>query len=37
MMGLSLGPVSGRIVAQLISGRAPDLDLTLLNPDRYNS
>jgi len=37
MMGLSLGPVSGRIVAQLISGRTPDLDLTLLNPDRYNS
>lgn len=37
MMGLSLGPVTGRIVAQLISGRTPDLDLSLLNPDRYNT
>jgi D-amino-acid dehydrogenase len=37
MMGLSLGPITGRTIAQVLSGRSPDLDLTLLNPDRYNS
>lgn len=37
MMGLSLGPISGHIVSQLVSGHAPELDLSLLNPDRYNA
>lgn len=36
MMGLSLGPVSGRLIAEIISGEPPDIDLSLLNPDRYN-
>jgi D-amino-acid dehydrogenase len=36
MMGLSLGPVSGRIVAELLSGEPPSHDLTLLSPDRYS-
>ena len=36
MMGLSLGPVSGQVVAQLLSGEKPSFDLTLLRPDRYN-
>ena len=35
MMGLSLGPVTGRIVAQLINGEPPPFDLRLLSPDRY--
>lgn len=35
MMGLSLGPVSGKIVAQIVSGETPAQDLALLNPDRY--
>lgn len=35
MMGLSLGPVSGRIVSEIVSGEKPSFDLTLLNPDRY--
>lgn len=35
MMGLSLGPVSGRIVAELVSGEAPSQPLALLDPDRY--
>jgi D-amino-acid dehydrogenase len=35
MMGLSLGPVSGQLVAQIISGIDPFLDITRLNPDRY--
>jgi len=36
MMGLSLGPVSGWVVAQLLSDEKPSFDLTLLRPDRYN-
>ncbi|MEQ1851863.1 MAG: FAD-dependent oxidoreductase [Chthoniobacteraceae bacterium] len=35
MMGLSLGPVTGRLIAEMLSGEKPSLDLTLLSPDRY--
>jgi D-amino-acid dehydrogenase len=35
MMGLSLGPVTGQLVAQIISGVDPFLDISQLNPDRY--
>jgi D-amino-acid dehydrogenase len=35
MMGLSLGPISGRLVSEIISGVQPSFDLTLLDPDRY--
>ena len=35
MMGLSLGPVSGQLVAQLLSGEKPSFDLSLLRPDRF--
>jgi D-amino-acid dehydrogenase len=35
MMGLSLGPITGRLVSEILSGEKPSLDLTLLNPDRY--
>lgn len=35
MMGLSLGPVSGRIVSELVSGETPSQSLDLLDPDRY--
>jgi D-amino-acid dehydrogenase len=35
MMGLSLGPVTGRLMAEVLSGEKPSLDLTLLSPDRY--
>jgi D-amino-acid dehydrogenase len=35
MMGLSLGPITGKLVSEIISGEKPSLDLTLLNPDRY--
>lgn len=37
MMGLSLGPITGRLMAQILSGRSPGLDIALLDPDRYNS
>ncbi|HYE30683.1 MAG TPA: FAD-dependent oxidoreductase [Methylomirabilota bacterium] len=35
MMGLSLGPVTGKLVSETLSGGKPSIDLTLLNPDRY--
>jgi len=35
MMGLSLGPITGKLVSEILSGEKPFLDLTLLNPDRY--
>lgn len=35
MMGLSLAPATGLLVAQLISGKKLSLDLDLLNPQRY--
>lgn len=36
MMGLSLAPVTGQLVAQIISRVDPFLDITQLNPDRYS-
>lgn len=33
-LGLTLGPVTGRIVADLVAGRAPGLDLAPYAPDR---
>jgi D-amino-acid dehydrogenase len=35
MMGLSLGPITGRIVAEIVSDERPSFDLQLLCPDRY--
>lgn len=35
MMGLSLGPITGKLVSELITGEKPFLDLKLLDPDRY--
>lgn len=35
MMGLSLGPVTGQLVADLVSDQSPGLDIALLNPDRF--
>ncbi len=35
MMGLSLGPITGRLVAELLSDEKPSFDLHLLSPDRY--
>jgi len=35
MMGLSLGPATGRIVAELIEGVEPSVDLTMFDPNRY--
>ena len=35
MLGLSLGPITGKLVAELAGGKAPSLDLTALSPDRF--
>ena len=35
MMGLSLGPITGKLVAEMVSGEKPAMDIALLNPDRY--
>jgi D-amino-acid dehydrogenase len=35
MMGLSLGPISGKVTAEVISNEKPSIDISLLNPDRY--
>ena len=35
MMGLSLGPITGQLIAEIVSGENPTHDLALLDPDRY--
>ena len=36
MLGLSLGPVTGKLVAELAGGRRPSLDLGPLSPTRFH-
>ena len=35
MMGLSLGPITGKLMGEILSGERPSIDVTMLNPDRY--
>lgn len=35
MMGMSLGPITGRLVSEIVAGDAASLPLELLSPDRY--
>ncbi|RRB01255.1 NAD(P)/FAD-dependent oxidoreductase [Larkinella rosea] len=35
MMGVSLGPASGKIVADVIGNQAPAMDLNTFNPERF--
>ena len=35
MLGVTLAPVTGRLVAEIVSGKKPAVDLALLDPDRY--
>ncbi len=35
MMGLSLGPITGRLVAELLAGTPSSIPLDLLHPDRF--
>jgi D-amino-acid dehydrogenase len=35
MLGVSMGPITGKLVAQLITGQAPELDLSPLAVERF--
>jgi len=35
MMGLSLGPITGKLMAEILSGEKPSIDVAALDPDRY--
>ena len=35
MMGMSLGPVTGKLIAEILAGETPPIDMTQLSPDRY--
>ncbi len=35
MMGLSLAPVTGKLISEILSGGEPSVDCSLLSPDRY--
>ncbi len=37
MMGVSLGPITGRLVSEILSGERPTLDIGALSPNRYSS
>jgi D-amino-acid dehydrogenase len=36
MMGITLGPITGRLVASLLSDEKPEIDVGMLSPDRYS-
>ncbi len=35
MMGLSMGPITGKLIAEVITGETPSVALEALSPDRY--
>lgn len=35
MLGVSLGPITGRLLAEVLSGDRPSIDIGLLRPDRF--
>jgi D-amino-acid dehydrogenase len=35
MLGLTLAPISGRLIAEVLGGRKPSVDLSMLNPNRF--
>jgi glycine/D-amino acid oxidase-like deaminating enzyme len=37
MMGVSLGPATGQLVAEILSDEAPTFALDLVRPDRFAS
>jgi glycine/D-amino acid oxidase-like deaminating enzyme len=36
MMGVSLGPITGKLVAEMIDGERPSVAIPGLSPDRYD-
>jgi glycine/D-amino acid oxidase-like deaminating enzyme len=37
MMGVSLAPITGKLMAEILSDEQPSIDIGMLNPDRYPS
>ena len=35
MMGLSLGPITGKLMAQVLNDETPEINLTMLRPERF--
>jgi D-amino-acid dehydrogenase len=35
MLGLSLGPITGKLLAEILGGGKPSIEIGLLSPDRY--
>ena len=35
MMGLSLGPITGKLIAQIAGNSMPEIDISMLSPDRF--
>jgi D-amino-acid dehydrogenase len=35
MMGISLGPITGRLVGEVLDGETPSVDVSHLSPDRF--
>lgn len=36
MMGVSLGPITGQLVGEILGGEKPSIDVRLLSPDRFS-
>lgn len=36
MMGLNMGPITGKLIAEIITGKKPSFDLKLMNPKRFS-
>lgn len=36
MLGVSLGPVTGKLISQLVANEQPEIDISLLSVERYN-
>ncbi|MEW6512133.1 MAG: FAD-dependent oxidoreductase [Bacteroidota bacterium] len=37
MLGISLAPITGKLVAEIVEGRIPSIDLHLMRPERFQS
>ncbi len=35
MLGMSLGPITGKLIAELLSGEPNSIDVKLLSPERF--
>jgi D-amino-acid dehydrogenase len=37
MLGVSLAPITGKLVSQIVAGESPEIDLSLLAPERFSA